>query len=337
MGLLLTKKRSTDVWIVAEQDGGGELRRSTLELFTPARTLAQWTGGSVVALLIASRPDRAAAECARWADRVATVTGPSFAHYTTDAYADAVVSLARDYGPGVILFSASDLGRDLAPRVAGRLDAALASDCTGMELPPDSDDVVWVRPVCGGELLERVSCAGRPQLATIRPGVFKRPQHVTRPASILPKAVRVGPPRVRVLRLIQDLEHDGVDLGSADIVVAGGRGVGSPDGFKPINALAEALGAAVGASRAAVDLGWISRSHQVGQTGQTVTPKLYIACGISGAIQHLGGMSGSDVIVAVNRDPGANIFKVADYGVVGDLFEVLPVLTREVAGTRTRV
>ena len=220
------------------------------------------------------------------------------------------------YGPTSMLIGATNNGRDLGPRVSCRLKTGLTADCTALDIDPESGNVAWTRPAFGG--------------------VFKKGEAGEAKAEIIKEDIHVDAKDIRtqVLELIKDMDSESVDLEGAEIIVSGGRGVGGPEGFEPIKALAGVLGATVGASRAAVDAGWIPHSHQVGQTGKTVGPKLYIACGISGAIQHLAGMSGSDVVVAINKDPEAPIFDVADYGVVGNLFEVLPVLTEEIKKAR---
>ena len=197
--------------------------------------------------------------------------------------------------------------------------------------------MAWTRPAFGGNLMATILCPDhRPQIGTVRPGVFKKSEPGAGSAEVIKEDIHVDAKDIRtqVLELIKEADSENVDLEGAEIIVSGGRGVGGPEGFEPVKALADVLGGVVGASRAAVDSGWIAHSHQVGQTGKTVGPKLYIACGISGAIQHLAGMSGSDCIVAINKDPDAPIFDVADYGVVGNLFEVLPVLTEEIKKAR---
>jgi electron transfer flavoprotein alpha subunit len=210
----------------------------------------------------------------------------------------------------------------------------LTADCTGLDIDETSGCVAWTRPAFGGNLMATILCPDtRPQIGTVRPGVFKKTTPQTgRQAEVSREDFHVPAEAIRteILEVIKEAAGEVVDLEGADIIVSGGRGVGGPEGFEPVRALAAALGATVGASRAAVDSGWISHSHQVGQTGKTVAPKIYIACGISGAIQHLAGMSGSDCIVAINKAPDAPIFNVANYGIVGNLFEVLPVLTKEI-------
>jgi electron transfer flavoprotein alpha subunit len=236
-----------------------------------------------------------------------------------------------------MMIGATNNGRDLGPRVSCRLNTGLTADCTALDIDEESGNVAWTRPAFGGNLMATILCPDhRPQIGTVRPGVFKKSEAVEGKAEIIKEDIHVPADRIRtqILEVLKEMGDEKVDLEGAEIIVSGGRGVGGPDGFEPIRALAKELGATVGASRAAVDAGWIGHAHQVGQTGKTVGPKLYIACGISGAIQHLAGMSGSDCIVAINKDPDAPIFDVADYGVVGDLFEVLPILTEEIKKAR---
>jgi len=225
----------------------------------------------------------------------------------------------------------------MAPRLSCRIKTGLTADCTSVDVDEDTGNIAWTRPTFGGNLMAVIMCPDhRPQMGTVRPGVFKKPAETENKAEIIKEDFHVSEDqiRVKVLETIKEAAGDLVDLEGADIIVAGGRGVGGPDGFAPLKELADVLGATVGASRAAVDSGWISHSHQVGQTGKTVGPKLYIACGISGAIQHLAGMDGSDVVVAINKDPDAPIFERADYKIVGNLFDVVPALTAEIKKAR---
>ena len=265
------------------------------------------------------------------------VDSPEFKDYTTDAYTAAMYYLIDKYGPTTLLIGATPDGRDMGPRLACRIKTGLTADCTGLDIDPESGNVAWTRPAFGGNLMATILCPDhRPQIGTVRPGVFKKSAPGDANAEVVREEFHVAPEQIRteLLEVIREAAGELVDLEGADIIVSGGRGVGGPEGFAPVKALAEVLGATVGASRAAVDSGWISHAHQVGQTGKTVAPKLYIACGISGAIQHVAGMSGSDCIVAINKDPEAPIFDIADYGVVGNLFEVLPVLTEEIKKAR---
>ena len=310
-----------------------------LELLTPGKRMADKQGGALVAVVIGEHVDAAVgAANAHGADRIIVVDGPEYAHYSTDAYTIALCTLVEKYGPTSMLIGATNNGRDLGPRVSCRLKTGLTADCTALDIDEESGNVAWTRPAFGGNLMATILCPDhRPQIGTVRPGVFKKCGLVIGSAEIIKEDIRITQDQIRtqVLELIKEMDSEHVDLEGAEIIVSGGRGVGGPEGFAPVRALAKALGATVGASRAAVDSGWIAHAHQVGQTGKTVGPKLYIACGISGAIQHLAGMSGSDIVVAINKDPDAPIFDVADYGIVGNLFEVLPVLTEEILKAKT--
>ena len=323
-----------DLWVFVETNEDGTAKNVGLELLTPGKDMAAKQGGALVAVVIGSKVDEAVkAASEHGADKVIVVDGPEYASYTTDAYAIALCTLVEKYGPTSMLIGATNNGRDLGPRVSCRLKTGLTADCTGLAIDEETGCVAWTRPAFGGNLMATILCTDhRPQLGTVRPGVFKKPEAGEAKAEIVKVDFSFPAENIRteILEVIKETAGELVDLEGADIIVAGGRGVGSAEGFEPVRQLAEALGATVGASRAAVDAGWISHSHQVGQTGKTVGPKLYIACGISGAIQHLAGMSSSDVIVAINKDPDAPIFGVADYGIVGNLFEVLPALTAEI-------
>ncbi len=330
--------KTKDLWVFVETNEDGTAKNVGIELLTPGKMMAGKQGGNLVAVVIGCGVDEAVkAASEHGADKVIVVDGPEYKHYTTDAYAIALVTLVEKYGPTSMLIGATNNGRDLGPRVSCRLKTGLTADCTGLDIDEESGNVAWTRPAFGGNLMATILCPNhRPQIGTVRPGVFKKSDAVEGKAEIVKEDVHVAEDQIRtqVLEIIKEMDSENVDLEGAEIIVSGGRGVGGPEGFEPIKALAKELGATVGASRAAVDAGWIAHSHQVGQTGKTVGPKLYIACGISGAIQHLAGMRGSDVIVAINKDPDAPIFDVADYGVVGNLFEVLPVLTEEIKKAR---
>lgn len=330
--------KTKDLWVFIETDAEGSARNVGIELLTPGRMMADKQGGSLVAVVIGNQVQAAVEEAAsHGADKILVIEGPEYGHYSTDAYTIALCTLAEKYGPTSMMIGATNNGRDLGPRVSCRLKAGLTADCTALDIDEESGNVAWTRPAFGGNLMATIMCPNnRPQIGTVRPGVFKKCALTEAKAEIIREDIHVDEHLIRtqVLELIKEMGDENVDLEGAEIIVSGGRGVGGPEGFGVIRELAAALGATVGASRAAVDSGWISHSHQVGQTGKTVGPKLYIACGISGAIQHLAGMSSSDVIVAVNKDPDAPIFDVADYGVVGNLFEVLPVLAEEIKKAR---
>ena len=267
------------------------------------------------------------------ADKVIVVEGPEYQTYTTDAYANALYHLVEKFGPTTLMIGATPNGRDLGPRLSCRLKTGLTADCTSLDIDEETGNVAWTRPAFGGNLMATIMCPDhRPQIGTVRPGVFKKPEPTDKAAEVITEEYHVADAdiRTRLVEVIREAAGEVVDLEGAEIIVSGGRGVGGPEGFSVIRDLADALGGVVGASRAAVDAGWIAHSHQVGQTGKTVGPKVYVACGISGAIQHVAGMSGSDCIIAINKDPEAPIFNVADYGIVGDLFEVVPALAEEV-------
>lgn len=326
--------KTKDLWVVIECKDDGTAANVGLELLNPGRELASKQGGRLVAVVIGSGVDAAVeAASAHGAEQVIVIEGEEYKTYSTDAYVAAMNHLLEKYGPTTVLIGATNMGRDMAPRLACRLKTGLTADCTSLDLDGETGCIAWTRPAFGGNLMATILCPNhRPQLGTIRPGVFKKNAPAEARAEVLREVFHVDAQQIRteLLEIIKDTAAELVDLEGADIIVSGGRGVGSPEGFAPVKALADALGGVVGASRAAVDNGWISHSHQVGQTGKTVAPKLYIACGISGAIQHLAGMSGSDCVVAINKDPDAPIFDVADYGIVGNLFDVLPVLTEEI-------
>jgi electron transfer flavoprotein alpha subunit len=330
--------KTKDLWVFVETNEDGSAKNVGIELLTPGKRMAGKQGGALVAVVIGSGVDAAVkAASDHGADKVIVVDGPEYKQYSTDAYAIALCSLVEKYGPTSMMIGATNNGRDLGPRVSCRLNTGLTADCTALDIDEESGNVAWTRPAFGGNLMATILCPDhRPQIGTVRPGVFKKSEAVEGKAEIIKEDIHVPADRIRtqILEVLKEMGDEKVDLEGAEIIVSGGRGVGGPDGFEPIRALAKELGATVGASRAAVDAGWIGHAHQVGQTGKTVGPKLYIACGISGAIQHLAGMSGSDCIVAINKDPDAPIFDVADYGVVGDLFEVLPILTEEIKKAR---
>jgi len=331
--------KTKDLWVYIETNEDGTAKRCGLELLGPGRRLAEKLGGSLVGIVIGYKVEKAVqAAVAYGADKVMAVDNQIFKKYTTDAYTDAFYTLVEKYCPNTILIGATSNGRDMGPRLSCRLKTGLTADCTALDLDEESGNVAWTRPAFGGNLMATILCPNhRPQIGTVRPGVFKlgEPDY-NRTAEIIHENIDIPAERIRteLLEVIEDIGNELVDLESAEIIVSGGRGIGGPEGFNLIRELAAVLGGSVGASRATVDAGWISHAHQVGQTGKTVAPKLYIACGISGAIQHLAGMSGSDVIVAINKDPDAPIFSVANYGVVGDLHQVIPVLINAIKKQR---
>lgn len=319
-----------DVWVFAEQRRG-KLAGVVYELLGEGRKLADKLGQRLGCVLLGSDVKELARQLIEYgADQVYVGEAPELADYRDDAYAQALEHLVREYQPAILLVGGTAAGRSLAPRVATRLRTGLTADCTGFELDAEGN-LLQTRPTFGGNLMATIICRGRrPQMATVRPKVFApAPHRPGRRGEVVPVKLPRFDLWANILEVVEEA-GSGPNLAEADIVVAGGRGLGSPENFRLVEELAEALGGAVGASRAVVDAGWISYAHQVGQTGRTVSPKLYIACGISGAIQHLAGMQSSDVIVAINKNPDAPIFNVATYGIVGDVKEVLPELTRQV-------
>jgi len=316
-------------WVYAEQRGG-RINPVAFELLGAGRKLADQRQSELVAVLIGSDiKDKARDLVAHGADKVFVADHPELERFTDDAYGNLLADLAREHRPEVILAGATAIGRSFVPRVATLLATGLTADCTELAIREEDGSLLQTRPAFGGNIMATIVCPNtRPQMATVRPMVMKAlPRDDKRSGEIV--EVDVRPERVRSrVRVVESVagELDRVNLAEADVVVAGGRGLGSGEGFALLRELAELLGGAVAASRAAVDSGWIGYPHQVGQTGKTVAPKVYIACGISGAIQHLVGMQSSDTIIAINRDPHAPIFDVATYGVVGDVFEVVPKL-----------
>ncbi|HWO87925.1 MAG TPA: electron transfer flavoprotein subunit alpha/FixB family protein [Gemmatimonadales bacterium] len=324
-----------NVLAVTEQKGGS-LRKVSLEVVTAARRLADGLGGRVDALVVgAPGVDATSANLGgAGADRVVVATDPSFAHYQADGYAATVAAQVRRGGYAAVVFAATASGRDLAPRVAVRLDVPLAVDVT--ELGVEAGKVVCTRPVYAGKALQMVRLDATPALVSVRPNTFPvAPGHGGAGAPTTETvAAETAVARV-IVKELKAAEQGSLDVAEAPIVVSGGRGMKGPEHFHLIEELAKAFGnAAVGASRAVVDAGWRPHGEQVGQTGKTVSPSLYIAVGISGAIQHLAGMRTAKTIVAINRDKDAPIFKVADYGIVGDAFEVLPALIEAVRKAR---
>ena len=328
----MDKSEFSGVWVFIEQ-GAGQVKGVAHELLGEGRKLADELGQKLAGVLIGDKVEHMAKDVfASGADIVYLVEGPEYAHYNTDAYTIAFVDVINKYKPTAILVGATNDGRDLGPRIAARVRTGLCADCTGLSIDPESKLVIWTRPAFGGNIMADIICPDhRPQMGTVRPKVFKRPvQDPNRTGELIkvPSKAKASDMRVKLLDIVEVCTSN-CKLEEADIIVSGGRGLGKPENFCVVEALAETLGAAVGASRAAVDAGWKPALHQVGQTGKTVGPKIYFACGISGAIQHLAGMSSSDTIIAINKDPDAPIFKVADYGIVGDVMEVLPILTEE--------
>lgn len=312
--------------IVLGETRDGQLRNVTFEAIAAGKTMAQ--GGEVIGVVIGDSVQSLVQELIYYgADRVLIVEDEKLAHYTSDGYAQALQAVIDQEQPEGIVMGHTALGKDLSPKIAAKLDAGLVSDATAVE--EENGDIHFTRPVYSGKAFEKVAIQEGLLLATVRPNNIEPLQKdESRSGEVSSVSASISDLRT----IIQDVVRksaEGVDLSEAKVIIAGGRGVKSAEGFQPLKELADVLGGAVGASRGACDADYCDYSLQIGQTGKVVTPDLYIACGISGAIQHLAGMSNSKVIVAINKDPEADIFNVADYGIVGDLFDVVPMLTEE--------
>lgn len=320
-----------DVWVFAEQKDG-VIDSAAFELLGVGRHLADQLGQDLAAILIGNKVRPLAQQLIAYgADKVYWLDHADLERFNDELYADNLSYLIERYRPNIVLLAATVYGRSLGPRVAARIGTGLTADCTGLEIDADTRNLMQTRPAFGGNLMATIICPDhRPQMATVRPRVMKPLEPDSeRSGRILRQQAQLKQDlKTRVLQVVEEAGEI-VNLLEADIIVSGGRGLGDPKNFALIEELAQTLGGAVGASRAAVDAGWIPYSHQVGQTGKTVGPKVYFACGISGAVQHLAGMSSSDIIVAINKDPDAPIFKVATYGIVGDVLEILPLITKE--------
>ncbi len=318
------------VWVFAEHQDG-RVRKVTLELLGKGRTLADALGVGLTALLLGSDLDAQAQMLAAYADTVYQWDDPTLEHYNSDVYLQVIADLVGEEEPEILLAGATVLARDLLPRLAGRLGTGVAVDCLNLELGDDGF-LIARRPLFGGKVLADVVCrTSKPQIALVRPNSFPVP-----PASgdstgeVLKRAVEIDPDRVKleVVEVIRTSKEK-LDLTEAEIIVTGGTGMKSPENFRLLEGLADVLAATVGATRAVVDNGWRPHGDQVGKSGKTVSPNLYVAVGLSGAIHHVMGMDTSKVVVAINKDPQAPIFQYADYGIVGDLFEFVPLLTEE--------
>ncbi|QXM05222.1 electron transfer flavoprotein subunit alpha [Crassaminicella indica] len=318
-----------NVWVFAEQRQG-KIMPVVIELLGEGRKLADEIGTELCAIVVGNNIEGLSKELIAYgADKVYVAQHELLENFTTDAYTKVITDAINEYKPEIVLYGATHIGRDLAPRLAARVDTGLTADCTKLEIDPEDKKIKQTRPAFGGNIMATIVCPNhRPQMSTVRPGVMdKAHRDDSRTGEVIEVNVQLTKEDIRteVLEVVKT-KKDMVSLTDADVIVSGGRGLGKPEGFELIKQLADKLGGVVGASRATVDAGWIDHSHQVGQTGTTVKPKLYIACGISGAIQHLAGMQSSDIIVAINKNPNAPIFEVADFGIVGDLYDVVPAL-----------
>ncbi|TQR19871.1 electron transfer flavoprotein subunit alpha/FixB family protein [Psychrobacillus vulpis] len=304
----------------------GALRNVSYEAIAAAKQISE--GGEIVSVLLGDSVKELATELVKYgADRVITVEHPHLKQYTSDGYGQALLAVIDQEKPEAIVFGHTALGKDLSPKIASKLQVGLVSDVTAIE--GEGDAAVYVRPIYSGKAFEKVKVKDGIKFITIRPNnIAPLVKDDGKTGDVSSLSVEITNLRTIIKEVVRK-SSEGVDLSEAKVVIAGGRGVKSEEGFAPLKELADVLGGAVGASRGACDADYCDYSLQIGQTGKVVTPDLYIAAGISGAIQHLAGMSNSKIIVAINKDPEANIFKVADYGIVGDLFEVIPMLTEE--------
>lgn len=318
-----------DVWVFAEQRDN-KLMPVVIELLGEAKRLANLIGCNVAAVLCGHHIEPLVNELLGYGlDKVYFADAPELKNYTTDAYTKVIYQAVMDYKPEIFLMGATHIGRDLGPSIAVKCGTGLTADCTKLEIDSIDKKLLQTRPAFGGNLMATIICENhRPQMATVRPGIMEKAEYVSNAKGEkieLKAEFNEGELREKVLRIVKSMKET-VSLTDAKIVVSGGRGLGNSEGFKLIQELADRLGGVVGASRAAVDSGWISHSHQVGQTGTTVKPDIYIACGISGAIQHMAGMQESKCIIAINKNENASIFEIADYGIVGDLYKVIPAI-----------
>lgn len=326
------KKEYKGIWVFAEQRNGA-LAPVVLELLGKGSELAAARECDLTAVLLGHNVENLTSELISYgADKVLLVDTPELEHFTDQAYTEAFVQLTNKYKPEIILAGATVIGRSFIPRVAVEVHTGLTADCTGLAIDESTGNLLQTRPAFGGNIMATILTPNhRPQMATVRHKVMDPlPKDPERKGSVVKETVKFDESNIKTKFIgYQQDETQSLNIAEANLVISGGRGLKEKKNFVMLEDLAKLLGAAVGASRAAVDAEWISYPHQVGQTGKTIKPRIYLACGISGAIQHLAGMQSSDYIIAINKDPDAPIFKVADLGIVGDLFEILPKLTKK--------
>lgn len=331
-------KNYKGVWVYAEKIDGN-INSVVYELLGKGRYLANKLETQLSAVLIGNDvKDLAKDLIAHGADNVYVVQDEKLNNYQDELYAEVLTKVAKKYKPEVILAGATTIGRAIAPRTAIKLETGLTADCTELDIDTENRNLLQTRPAFGGNIMATILCPNhRPQMATVRAKVMKKLEvDTTRTGEIIEENIDISDIKfnTEIIEIVKEVIET-VNITEADIIVSGGRGVGCSENFKLLEDLAKELNGAVGASRAAIDSGWLSYSHQVGQTGKTVQPKIYIACGISGAVQHLVGMKSSDMIIAINKDPEAPIFKFATYGIVGDLFKVIPAIIKEIKKRRS--
>jgi electron transfer flavoprotein alpha subunit len=320
------------VWVYAEQREGVFLP-VVYEILSEARQIADGIAGVLGAVVLGKDMQQQALSLVDYgAEEIYVCNDELFAHYQTDVYTKQLAAMIAQYTPEIVFIGATHNGRDLGPRLASRIDTGLTADCTSLAVDEDSGQLLMTRPAFGGNLMATIICpAHLPQMATIRPGVFKADKSHSVPDYRVIEVACVADASDRLTEIVRVVkEHtQEEDISLANIIVSGGRGMGKSEGFALLQELADAIGGTVASSRGAVDSGWMPSSRQVGQTGKTVQPELYIACGISGAIQHLAGMSGARTIIAINKDKDAPIFKAAHYGLVGDVYQIIPELIKQ--------
>ncbi|HEC38074.1 MAG TPA: 4Fe-4S dicluster domain-containing protein [bacterium] len=325
------------IWVIAEHYKN-KIHPVAFQLLGKGRELSDFLKVNLTLVILGADFDDKLGELKQYGmDDIIYVKSPLLKDYYSDFYVKVITELVLDNKPEIILIGATPTGRDFAPRVAKKLNAGLTADCTGLDINLVTRNLLQTRPTFGGNIMATIiTPSSRPQMATVRPGIFKR-IHREKPNVQIRKIHFEFTEKDSVSKIVKVInkERTHVNLEEAEIIIAGGRGVGSKEGFKIIEALAETLGAELAGSRITVELDWLDADRQVGQTGKTVSPKLYIACGISGAIQHVVGMQNADIIVAINKDPNAPIFNIAHYGIIGDLHEVIPVLIEELNKIKT--
>ena len=331
------------IWVFVETEQG-YTQKVSYELISKGKALAEEKKCRMTAVVIGSDIDAVIGEAAAYgADQIIAVDAPVYEYYSTDGYAVTMTELIRKYRPETVLIGATDNGRDLAPRIACALQTGLTADCTGIGIDAKTGCIAWTRPTCGGNLMATIICpTERPQMGTVRPGVFatglyeeeKKRKILEKEeceVELIREKARITERQIRtkLLKRIKEITET-VELEGAEIIVAGGKGIGGEGGFSELRKFADSIGGVIACSRAVVEVGWLPQNYQVGQSGKTVSPRIYFAIGISGAVQHLAGIAGADTVIAVNTDPEAEIFKRADYGIVGDYKEILPILSEKI-------
>lgn len=320
------------VWVIAEHYKS-KILNVAFQLLGKGRELSDSLGVNLTLVILGANFDEKLADFSQYGmDEIIYVESPVLKDYYSDLYVKVISELIVEHKPEIILIGATPTGRDFAPRIAKKLNAGLTADCTGLDINPETKNLLQTRPTFGGNIMATIRTpSSRPQMATVRPGIFKAPIPVEKEVSIrkIEYSFKEKDTVSKIVKIINTSKIT-VNLEHAKIIVAGGRGVGSKDNFKLIEDLANVLGAELGGSRITVELNWLDPDRQIGQTGVTVSPKLYIACGISGAIQHIVGMENSHIIVAINKDPDAPIFNFAHYGIIGNLHEIIPILIEEI-------